>query len=251
MSSSVTGRLSSGSITCSSALRIASRSGLTGASVPARRSADERESHGVSRISLLLSAVALLVALLGSTPLGEAALEAALPRASVGTAELRDGAVTGAKVKDRSLVARDFKAGQLPRGPAGPKGPPGSIAGMTASGDLTGTFPAPMLAPDSIEAAEVKDGSLGLKDTAALSGQVRIDVPAVAAHSCVSLRSTVPGVKPYDRAILLPTQNLPLGVSVTPVFNTNLAGRILFRVCNATAKPVDAPLGAWAYVVWR
>jgi hypothetical protein len=202
----------------------------------------------VSRISLLLSAVALLVALLGSTPLGEAALEAALPRGSVGTAALRDGAVTGAKVKDRSLVARDFKAGQLPRGPAGP---PGTIAGVAASGDLTGSYPAPTLAPDSIEAAEVKDGSLGLKDTAALTGQVRVDVPAVAAHSCLSLRTTVPGVKPYDRAILLPTQNLPLGVSVTPVFNTNLAGRILFRVCNATAKPVDAPLGAWAYVVWR
>ena len=39
--------------------------------------------------------------------------------------------------------------------------------------------------------------------------------------------------------------------SVTSVFNTNLAGRILFRVCNASAKKVDAPLGAWAYVVWR
>ena len=51
--------------------------------------------------------------------------------------------------------------------------------------------------------------------------------------------------------VLLPTQNLPVGLSVTPIFNTNLAGRILFRVCNATGKAVDPPLGAWAYVVWR
>jgi hypothetical protein len=205
----------------------------------------------VSRVSLLLSVTALLVALLGSTPLGEAAQDVVLPRGSVGTAELRDGAVTAAKVKDRSLLARDFKAGQVPRGPAGPQGPPGTIEGVTASGALAGTYPSPVLAADVVDSAKVKNGSLGLEDTAALSGQVRIDAPALDAHACLSLRATVPGVKPYDRAIVLPTQNLPLGVSVTPVFNTNLAGRILFRLCNASAKKVDAPLGAWAYVVWR
>jgi hypothetical protein len=205
----------------------------------------------VSRISLLLSAVALLVALLGSTPLGEAAREAVLPARSVGTAQLRDGAVTAAKVKDRSLVARDFKAGQAPRGPVGPKGPPGTIAGVIASGALAGTYPSPALAVDAVDSAKVKNGSLRLEDTAVLSGQVRIDAPALGPQSCLSLRATVPGVKPYDRAIVLPTQNLPLGVSVTPVFNTNLAGRILYRLCNASAKTVDAPLGAWAYVVWR
>jgi hypothetical protein len=205
----------------------------------------------MSRISLLLSAVALLVALLGSTPLGEAAREAVLPPSSVGTAQLRDGAVTAAKVKDRSLLARDFKAGEVPRGPAGPQGPPGTIEGVVASGALAGTYPSPALAADVIDSTKVKNGSLRLEDTAVLSGQVRIDAPALDAQACLSQRATVPGVKPYDRAIVLPTQNLPFGVSVTPVFNTNLAGRILFRLCNASAKKVDAPLGAWAYVVWR
>jgi hypothetical protein len=56
---------------------------------------------------------------------------------------------------------------------------------------------------------------------------------------------------PYDRALVLPTQTLSPGLFVTPVFDTNLANRILFRVCNATGKAVDPPLGAWAYVVWR
>ena len=205
----------------------------------------------MSRISLLLSVVALLVALLGSTPLGEAARETVLPRSSIGTAQLRDGAVTAAKVKDRSLLARDFKTGQIPRGPAGPQGPRGTIEGVVASGALAGTYPSPALAADAVDSAKVKNGSLGLVDTAALSGQVRIDAPPLDGHACLSLRATVPGVKPYDRTIVLPTQNLPLGVSVTPVFNTNLAGRILFRLCNASAKKVDAPLGAWAYVVWR
>jgi hypothetical protein len=205
----------------------------------------------MARLSLTLSAIALVVALLGTTPLGEAAQEVVLPRGSVGTAELRDGAVTAAKVKNFSLLARDFKAGQIPRGPAGPQGPPGPIAGVAASGDLAGTYPGPLLAADAVESAEVKDGSLRLVDTAVLTGQVRVDAPLIAAHSCVSLRAAVPGVKPYDRTIVLPTQNLPLGIYLTPVFNTNLAGQLLFRACNATAKPVDPPLGGWAYIVWR
>ena len=61
----------------------------------------------------------------------------------------------------------------------------------------------------------------------------------------------MPKVKPYDRTLVLPTQNLPAGAFVTQVFNTNQRNRILFRICNATAKPLDPPLGAWAYVVWR
>jgi hypothetical protein len=206
---------------------------------------------GVNRVSLVLSVTALLVALLGATPLGEAAQDVVLPRASVGTAQLRDGAVTASKVKDRSLLARDFKAGQVPRGPAGPQGPPGTIEGVLASGALAGTYPSPALAADIVDSTKVRNGSLRLEDTAVLSGQVRIDAPPLDPHACVSLRATVPGVKPYDRAIVLPTQNLPLGVSVTPVFNTNLAGRILYRLCNSSTKQVDAPLGAWAYVVWR
>ena len=114
----------------------------------------------MARISLVLSITALAVVLLGATPLGEAALEQVLPRGSVGTEQLKDGAVTAAKVKDRSLVVRDFRQGQLPRGPVGPQGPPGTIEGVPASGDLAGTYPAPALAPDTIESAEVKDGSL-------------------------------------------------------------------------------------------
>jgi hypothetical protein len=200
-----------------------------------------------NRLSLVLSSAALAVALLGATPLGEAAGEL-LPRRSVGTAQLQDGAVTAAKVKDRSLLARDFKQGQLPRGEPGP---PGTIEGLAAGGDLTGTFPSPLLAPDSIVGAEITDGSLKLADTAVLSGQTRVDAPPVKAHSCVSLSTAVAGVKPYDRTLVLPTSNLPAGLFVTQVFNTNAAGRIRFRVCNATAKPLDAPLGGWAYVVWR
>ena len=88
------------------------------------------------RLPMLLSITALLVAVLGATPLGKAAYEAAVPRNSVGTLQLKNSAVTtkklagnavnSAKVQNGSLLASDFKAGQLPAGPTGPQGPPGA-----------------------------------------------------------------------------------------------------------------------------
>jgi hypothetical protein len=80
---------------------------------------------------------------------------------------------------------------------------------------------------------------------------VKVNPPQVAAHSCLAQSSAVTGLQPYDRTLVLPTQNLSPGLFVTQIFNTNTPGRILFRVCNATAKPLDPPLGGWAYVVWR
>jgi hypothetical protein len=192
----------------------------------------------VQRLSLVLSITALAVAVLGSSSLGRAALAQVLPVNSVGSAQVRD----------HSLLARDFKSGQLPRGE---QGPPGTIEGVTAAGDLSGSYPAPQIAADAVSGAEIADGTLSLHDTAALSGQVRVDAPAVGAHSCLSLGAVVTGVKPYDRTLVLPTQNLPGGLFVTQLFNTKAPNRIFFRLCNATGTAFDPPLGAWAYVVWR
>jgi hypothetical protein len=44
---------------------------------------------------------------------------------TVGTKQLKKNAVISSKVKNRSLLAVDFKAGQLPRGAQGPQGPAG------------------------------------------------------------------------------------------------------------------------------
>jgi hypothetical protein len=49
-----------------------------------------------------------------------------LKAGAVGAADIHKNAITSKKVKDRSLLARDFKAGQLPSGSAGPKGDPGT-----------------------------------------------------------------------------------------------------------------------------
>jgi Collagen triple helix repeat (20 copies) len=66
-----------------------------------------------------LGMLALFVALSGT------AYAASLPRNSVGTAQLKRNAVTSAKVKPGTLLASDFRQGQLPAGPQGPQGPRG------------------------------------------------------------------------------------------------------------------------------
>ena len=77
------------------------------------------------KLPIILSITALVVAVLGSTPVGEAAMNA-LPRASVGPLQLKTNAVTSVKVKNGSLLRADFKAGQIPAGPAGPAGAQGA-----------------------------------------------------------------------------------------------------------------------------
>jgi hypothetical protein len=76
------------------------------------------------RLPLVLSLVALAASLLALTQRGTAA-QMLLPPHSVGTAQLKNGAVTAAKVRAHSLLKRNFKRGQLPAGPRGPRGLPG------------------------------------------------------------------------------------------------------------------------------
>jgi len=87
-----------------------------------------------NRLPLVLSIAALAVAVLGATPLGEAARNQLVPRNSVGTAQLRANAVVSSKVRNGSLLAVDFRRGQVPLGPAGPQGPVGPQGPPGAAG---------------------------------------------------------------------------------------------------------------------
>jgi hypothetical protein len=78
----------------------------------------------------VISVIALFVALSGTTY-----AISQLPRNSVGAKQLRNNSVTSGKVKDRSLLAKDFKAGQLPRGEQGPKGDQGLPGEKGAQGE--------------------------------------------------------------------------------------------------------------------
>jgi hypothetical protein len=80
--------------------------------------------------ALVVASLALAVALGGT---GYAAV--VLPPNSVGTAQLRPGAVVGSKVRRHSLVASNFKGGQLPAGPQGLAGPAGPTGPAGPKGD--------------------------------------------------------------------------------------------------------------------
>ncbi len=84
--------------------------------------------------SNLVAYLALFVALGGTS---YAAIN--LPRNSVGTTQLKSNAVTSAKVRNGTLLAHDFKAGQLP---AGAPGATGAIGAPGADG-APGTQGAP------------------------------------------------------------------------------------------------------------
>jgi hypothetical protein len=89
--------------------------------------------------AMIVACVALVVALGGVSYAASV-----LPKNSVGTVQIKKKAVTAsklrknavgtAKVKDGSLLATDFKAGQLPAGPRGPKGDAGAAGAPGISG---------------------------------------------------------------------------------------------------------------------
>ena len=89
--------------------------------------------------AMIVACVALVVALGGVSYAATV-----LPKNSVGTpqvqkkaitaSKLRKNAVSGPKVKNGTLMAADFKAGQLPAGPQGLKGDPGAAGTPGISG---------------------------------------------------------------------------------------------------------------------
>jgi hypothetical protein len=61
-----------------------------------------------------------------------------LPKNSVGPKQIKKDSITSSKIKNRSLLAVDFRSGQLPRGATGAQGPKGDTG---PGGPLLDTLP--------------------------------------------------------------------------------------------------------------
>ncbi len=85
-----------------------------------------RSLRGRLSYANVMSTIAVFIALGGTSY--------AVARNSIGTRELKTGAVTSAKVKDGSLAAKDLSASALKRGPRGPAGPSGSLGPLGPAG---------------------------------------------------------------------------------------------------------------------
>jgi hypothetical protein len=68
------------------------------------------------------------------------ALVVALGGTSYAAIKLPKNSVTSVQVKDKSLLKKDFKTGQLPAGKTGPAGPAGPAAGAGGAGTGVGLF---------------------------------------------------------------------------------------------------------------
>jgi hypothetical protein len=87
------------------------------------------------RIPTIIALTALVVAMFGSTPLGNAAGSLILAKNSVGTSQVKNNAVTTAKVKNGTFTAADFRGGVLPAGPKGDTGAAGAAGLQGPKGD--------------------------------------------------------------------------------------------------------------------
>jgi len=144
-----------------------------------------------SKVSIVISLSALVVAVFGAAPLGRAAAEMVVPKSSVGTKQLKKAAVTSLKVKDGSLLAADFKAGQLPAGPQGPKGDTGPSGPKGAQG------------PQGPQGAQGPAGPAGPQGPAGISG-----------YQQVFSIGTVYAGETAEKTVLCPTGKKPLGGGV-------------------------------------
>ena len=156
---------------------------------------------------MVIAMIALVVAAAGG---GYAA--AKLPKNSVGTAQLRNGSVTSAKVKNHSLLAVDFKPGQLERvlptaiGPTGPTGPSGADGATGAVGAVGATGAQGASGPTGPVGDSGAQGPIGTQGPAGLSyGNTIVGAPTSSLTGC--------GTADLAGMVIAPTQTSRVWIS--------------------------------------
>jgi hypothetical protein len=201
---------------------------------------------------MVVACLALFVALAGTSV---AAVSQLVPRNSVGTAQIRNSAVTrpkvrnnainSAKVANRSLLAVDFAPGQIPPGPTGPAGAPGAAG-------PPGPFPAALPAGQTIRGAYNMGGTApgagGLANTSVSFVYALAAAPAVffvrqgtAAPAQCPGNATFPQANAGALCIYEAERFNTAGGSVNEV---NRSGGTIF--INSTAAGGFFSFGTWA-----
>jgi hypothetical protein len=109
---------------------------------------------------------------LGRTDVREAVRAASrLDPGEVDTADIADGAVTSAKVRDGSLRATDFAKGQLSSGPQGPRGADGVRSFAGADGPVGPAGPQGLVGPQGPQGEQGPPGPQGVQGLSGAQGE--------------------------------------------------------------------------------
>jgi hypothetical protein len=135
-----------------------------------------------------------------------------LPANSVGSKQLRNNAVTSSKVKDRSLLAKDFKSGQLPAGPRGPQGAGGARGPQGTTGSPGSALAFAHITPTG-------DVNSGWALDAANSKNVSSTVAGSHGAACVDVTGATPrnAVAQLDQAVGFSDDRIRLTLDPTVV----------------------------------
>jgi hypothetical protein len=191
----------------------------------------------------VIASIALIVALGGTS---YAAVT--LPANSVGTAQLKNNAVTSLKVKNGSLLRGDFKSGQIPAGPAGPTGATGTAGAPGPAGPF----------PDTLPSGKTIRGAFNIGGTAAAAGAlantsisfiyafaapptVKIVLQGAAAPAECTGNATFPQAQAGFVCIYEESRTNSVGVTLNAV---NRSGATIFT--NSSAAGGFFSYGTWA-----
>jgi hypothetical protein len=175
--------------------------------------------------SLVISVVALFVALGGTSYAALTITGKDVKNSSLTTKDIKDNSLTSADVRDRSLRLRDFRSGELSngqRGPAGPAGPAGAagaagsaiaFARVAANGDVDATASKNI----AVVASPAGDGIYCLNDTAGTPKSIALTIDISGADSRKSLVSGT--AVPASVAVSCPA---PADIVVATVQNNNV-----------------------------
>jgi hypothetical protein len=178
-----------------------------------------RASHRRPSPALVVATVALFVALGGTS----IAAVNALPRNSVGTIQLKQNAVTSAKVRNGSLLRADFRRGQIPAGPRGAQGP----QGPAGPSDAYARF---LNGPIAIPAALTTLANLTIPQAGSyvISAKTYITATATGVATC-----RLEAGADFDQSLTYVPSNLPFALPLLVVHTFAEPGSVDLK-CSAT-----------------
>ncbi len=215
--------------------------------------------------ALVLSSVALFVALGGPASAQRAAQE-------ISGARLVGNSVTGAKIRDGSLAAKDLSArtrrtlktpanrsvtavklrpnavrsAAIARGAVGP----GELAAgaVRAPAISAGAIGASKLAHGAVGSAAVTDGSLRARDLGRYQGHAQLDFGPIGPGGCQALPIALSSAAADAVALVTAPANWPPAIQVTGLLGPGDRS-ISVLACNFTGTPADPGPVSFRYLV--